>query len=99
MPRFDVFEIDRSYYAVVQADHLLSINTIVVVPIRPAHLFPALSKLTVEIKIDGAPWRILSHMPLTIDARLLQNRLPAHRLSADEGQKVMDALNTLLWGF
>jgi hypothetical protein len=98
MHKFDVFEIDRSLYAVVQAEHLLGINTVVVVPIRPADLFPAISRLTVDIEIGGAAWRTLCHMPLTLDARLLTGRTPVHRLSSDEGQKVMDGLNTVMWG-
>lgn len=98
MQKFDVFDIDRSFYAVVQAQHLLAINTIVVVPIRPADLFPALSRLTVDVELGGVIWRVLSHMPVTLDARLVRNRTPAHRLSADEGQKVMDGLNAALWG-
>ena len=98
MHKFDVFEIDRSLYAVVQAELLLTINTIVAVPIRPAALFPALSRLTVDIEIGGAAWRLLCHMPLTLDGRLVRNRMPVHRLSAAEGQKVMDGLNTVMWG-
>lgn len=98
MQKFDVFEIDRSYYVVVQAEHLLDINTVVVVPIRPLDQFPALTRLTIDIEMKGTTWRILSHMPLTLDARTLRNRRPACHLSAEEGQKVMDALNSILWG-
>lgn len=98
MHKFDVFEIDHAFYAVVQAEHLLAINTIVAVPIRQVDLFPALSRLTVDVEISGVVWRVLCHMPLTLDARLLRNRMPVHRLPANEGQKVMDGLNAVLWG-
>jgi CcdB protein len=98
MHKFDVLDIDRSLYLVVQAEHLLELNTIIVVPIRPANLFPALRRLTVDIDIQGVTWRVLSHMPLTLDARMVRNRLPVHRLSPDEGHKVMEGLNAVLWG-
>ena len=98
MHKFDVFDIDSAFYAIVQAEHLLAINTVVVVPIRPVDLFPSLSRLTVDVDIQGTVWRVLSHMPLTLEARLVRNRTPVHRLTADEGQKVMDGLNAVLWG-
>lgn len=98
MHKFDVFNIDGALYAVVQAEHLLSINTVVVVPIRTLEVFPALSRLTCDVEIQGSVWRALSHMPLTLDARLVRNRVPVHRLSEDEGQKVMDGLYAALWG-
>lgn len=98
MNKFDVFDIGQALYVVVQAEHLLATNTIVVVPIRQVDLFPALSRLTLDVEIRGATWRVLSHMPLTLDARLVRNRMPIHRLSMNEGQKVMDSLNAVLWG-
>lgn len=98
MQKFDVFEIDRALYAVVQAEHLLELNTLVVVPLQPVHVFPALSRLTFDVELGGVAWRVLCHMPLTLDARLVRGRTPLHRLSADEGQKMMDGLNTVLWG-
>lgn len=98
MHKFDVFDIDRALYMVVQAEHLLEINTVVAVPIRQVDLFPALSRLTVDVAIQGITSRVLCHMPLTLDARLVKNRTPVHRLSPDDGQKVMDGLNAVLWG-
>ncbi|PLL12478.1 hypothetical protein C0V75_11055 [Tabrizicola sp. TH137] len=98
MNKFDVLDIDRALYVVVQAEHLLEINTIIVAPIRPAGLFPALRQLTVDVDIKGVTWRVLSHMPLTLDARLVRHRIPVHRLSDEEGARVMDGLNAVLWG-
>lgn len=98
MRKFDVFAIGADLYLVVQADHLLDLNTVVLLPILPASALPALSKLTVDVRIAGEPWRVRAHMPLTVEARRLRHQAPVHRLSADEGQKVMDGLNTILWG-
>lgn len=98
MDRFDVFEIDRAFYAVVQTEHLLQLNTVVVVPLRPANLFPALGKVTIDVEIQGVALRVLSHMSLTLDTRPLQNRMPVHRLSPDEEQGAMNGLNAVLRG-
>lgn len=98
MHKFDVFRIGADLYLVVQAEHLLELNTTVLVPVLPADALPALSRLTVDVRIDGEPYRIRSHMPLTVDARRLRHQKPVHRLSPEEGQKVMDGLNTIFWG-
>lgn len=98
MRKFDIFKIGADMYLVVQAEHLLALNSIILVPVLPADRLPALRKLTVDVEIDGKPHRIRAHMPLTVDAQILKQLKPVHRLSADEGQKVMDGLNAVLWG-
>ena len=98
MRRFDVFKIGDTLYLVVQADHLLELNTVVLVPILPSAALPAVSKLTVDIRIEGDRYRVRTHMPLTVESRRLRRLKPVCRLSADEGQKVMAGLNTILWG-
>lgn len=98
MQKFDVFRIGGDLYLVVQADHLLELNTVVLVPVLPSDALPALRKLTIDVQIEGDPYRIRAHMPLTVDAQRLRNLTPVHRLPPEEGQKVMDGLNTILWG-
>ena len=98
MRTFDVFRIGADLYLVVQAEYLLDLNTVVLVPILPSGALPALSKLTVDVRIDGDPYRVRAHMPLTVDARRLRHLKPVHRLLPDEGQKVMDGLNAILTG-
>ncbi len=98
MQKFDVVKIGTELYLVVQAEHLLELNTVVLVPILPANALPALRKLTVDVQIEGGSWRIRAHMPLTVDAQRLRRQKPMHRLSPEEGQKVMDGLNTIFWG-
>lgn len=98
MQRFDVLEIGTDLFVVVQAAHLLELNSVVVVPVLPRDAYPALRKLTVDIQIDDTPYRIRAHMPLTIATDRLRHAKPAYQLSADEGQRVMDGLNTILWG-
>lgn len=97
MKKFDVFKIGAGLYLVVQAEHLLDLNTVVLVPILPADAFPRLSRLTIDVQIEGTPYRIRCHMPLTVEAKRLRQLKPVHRLSPHEGQKVMDGLNTILW--
>lgn len=99
MRRFDVFEIGGGLFLVVQAGHLLGLNSVVVVPVLPRDAYPALRKLTVDVKIDRKPYRIRTHMPLTIDAGRLRHTEPVHRLSPDESQKVIDGLNATFCGF
>lgn len=98
MRSFDVIRIGTDLYLIVQAEHLLNLNTVVLVPVLPSDALPTLSKLTVDIQIDGDSYNIRAHMPLTVDARRLQNLKPVHHLAADESQKVMDGLYTILWG-
>jgi hypothetical protein len=98
MRKFDVFEIGAALYLVVQAEHLLELNTVVLVPLLPSDALPAVSRLTVDVLIRGDPYRVRAHMPLTVDAGRLRRLKPLCRLSADEGQKAMDGLNTVLWG-
>ncbi|WP_334062878.1 CcdB family protein [Limimaricola cinnabarinus] len=98
MQKFDVFKIGADFYAVVQAEHLLELNTVVLVPILPSGALPALSKLTVDIQIEDEPYRVRSHMPLTVEAQRMRHMKPVCRLSPAEGQKVMDGLNAVLWG-
>ncbi len=98
MRTFDVFQIGTELYLVVQAEHLLELNTVVLVPVLPRTKLPALRKLTVDVSIDGAEYRIRTHMPLTVEAQRLRHITPVHRLSPDDGQRVMDGLYTILWG-
>ena len=99
MQKFDVFDIGGELFLVVQADHLLELNTLILLPILPRENMPALRKLTVDIEIEGAPHRVRAHMPVTAEARRFRNLKPVHRLSQEEGQRVMDGLYTILWGF
>jgi hypothetical protein len=99
MKKFDVYQIGPELYLVVQADHLLDLNSIVLVPLLPADGQPALSRLTVEVRVDGGIYRVQAHMPLTVSGTRLRAMTPVARLTPDEGQKVMDGLNTILWGF
>lgn len=99
MTKFDVVRLGKTLYVVVQAEHLLALNTVVLVPALPVDQAPALRSLTVDVEIDGSLLRIRAHMPLTVDGRSLSRSSPISRLSPDDGQKVMDALNTILWGF
>lgn len=98
MQKGDLYRIGSDLYGVVQADHLLVLNTVVLVPVLPAHALPAISKLTVDIRIDGDAYRVRAHMPLTVEAQRLRSLTPVHRLSPDDLQRVMDGLNTVLWG-
>lgn len=98
MQKFDVFRIGADLYLVVQAEHMLELNTVVLVPILPIRALPALRRLTVDVQIEGDPCRIRAHMPLTVNAQRLRHHKPVHRLSPEEGQKVMDGLNTIFWG-
>ncbi|TGD61145.1 hypothetical protein EYC08_19260 [Tabrizicola sp. WMC-M-20] len=98
MQKFDVFKIGNDLYLVVQAEHLLELNTIVLLPLLPIPGLPVLTRLTIDIDIEGEPYRIRAHMPLTVATHRLRHLKPVHRLSPDEGQKVMDGLYTILWG-
>ena len=98
MQKFDIFDIAGELYLVVQAEHLLELNTVVLLPVLPIDSLPELSRLTVDIRINAGQFRIRTHMPLTVEARRLRYLQPVARLSATEGQKVMDGLNTILWG-
>lgn len=98
MHKFDVLEIDGDLYLVAQAEHLLGLNTVVLLPILPADVLPALRQLTIDARIEGDLYRIRAHMPLTVDAHRLRHLTPVHRLSPDEGQEVMDGLYAILWG-
>jgi len=98
MQKFDVFKIGADLYLVVQAEHLLDLNTVVLLPLLPSHALPALRKLTIDVLIDSDPYRIRAHMPLTVDAYRLRHLAPVHQLTPDEGQAVMDGLYTILWG-
>ena len=98
MQKFDVYDIDGGLYLVVQADHLLDLNSVILVPILPEDRMPALTRLTVDVTINGAPCRVRAHMPLTVEARRLRRLDPVARLDPDDGQRVMDGLNTILWG-
>tara|TARA_R110002072_G_scaffold269027_1_gene428137 strand:- start:11580 stop:11879 length:300 start_codon:yes stop_codon:yes gene_type:complete len=98
MQKFDIFEIAGDLYVVVQADHLLELNTVVLVPVLPSDTLPALTKLTVDVTIAGSPFRVRIHMPLTVQADRLRHLDPVHQLSAEEGHRVMDGLYAILWG-
>jgi hypothetical protein len=98
MQKFDVFKIGNDLYVIVQAEHLLELNTVVLVPMLPIHTLPAVKRLTVDIQVEGDAYRVRTHMPLTVETQRLRRLKPVYRLSADEGQKVMDGLNTILWG-
>ena len=98
MQKFDVLEIAGDHYLVVQADHLLELNTVVLLPVLPSDKLPPLTKLTVDVKIAGGLFRIRTHMPLTVEGHRLRHLDPVHQLSAEEGQRVMDGLYAILWG-
>ncbi|MGR3570708.1 hypothetical protein [Brevirhabdus sp.] len=98
MRKFDVLRIGADLYLVVQAEHLLDLNSVVLLPVLPIEALPGLRQLTIDIRIAGDPYRIRAHMPLTVEAHRLRHLKPVHRLSPDEGQKVMDGLYTILWG-
>lgn len=99
MNKLDVVRLGNALYVIVQAKHLLNLNTVVLVPALPVEQAPALRGLTVDVEINGDMWRIRAHMPLTVDARTANRAVAVSQLSPDDGQKVMDALNTILWGF
>lgn len=99
MQKFDVYEINDDLYAVVQAQHLLDINSVILVPLLPQGDLPSLSKLTVDVRLKGSLYTIRAHMPLTVEARRLRRLTPVAQLSPEEGQNVMDALYAILWGF
>ena len=99
MQKFDVLRIAGNLYLVVQAEHLLDLNTVVLLPVLPIDALPALKVLTIDVQIAGERYRIRAHMPLTVEARRMRHMTPVHRLSPDEGQKVMDGLYAILWGF
>ena len=98
MRKFDVHRIGADLYLVVQAEHLLDLNTVVLLPILPADRLPALTQLTLDVRIEGDLHRVRAHMPLTVDAQRLRHLTPVHRLSPEDGQKVMDGLYAILWG-
>jgi len=98
MRKFDIFKIGADLYLVVQAEYLLELNTVVLLPILPIRALPALSRITIDVEIKGDPYRIRAHMPLTVDAHRLRRLKPVHQLPPDEGQKVMDGLYAILWG-
>lgn len=99
MQKFDIFRIDDGLYLVVQEDHLLELNTVVLVPLIPTGAVAGMTQLTVPVAVGEDTYRILCHMPLTVGARRLRMLRPVHHLSSEEGQAVMDGLNTILWGF
>ncbi|MEL6645628.1 MAG: CcdB family protein [Pseudomonadota bacterium] len=99
MQKFDIFEIGSDLFMVVQSDHLLELNTVVLVPVIASERSPALSKLTVDLVINDQPFRVRTHMPLTVEANRLRGLKPVHRATQDEGQRIMDGMSTLLWGF
>jgi hypothetical protein len=98
MQKFDVLEIGPDLYLVVQAEHLLDLSTVVLLPILPAGVLPALTQLTIDTRIEGELYRIRAHMPLTVEAHRVRHLTPVHHLSPDEGQKVMDGLYMIFWG-
>ncbi len=98
MRELDILKIGGDLYLVVQAEHLLDLNTTVLLPVLPADVLPALRQLTIDVRIEGDLYRIRAHMPLTVDARGLRYLTPVHRLSPEEGQKVMDGLYAILRG-
>jgi hypothetical protein len=98
MQKFDVLKIGTDLYLIVQAEHLLELNTIILLPMLPIRALPALRKLTIDVQIEGDPYRIRAHMPLTVDAQRLRHLKPVDQLSPEEGQKVMDGLYAILWG-
>lgn len=98
MQKFDVFKIAGDLYLVVQADHLLELNTVILVPVLPRDTLPTLTKLTLDVTIAGSPFRVRTHMPLTVQANRLRHLDPLYQLSAEEGHRVMDGLYAILWG-
>lgn len=98
MNKFDVLRIGADLYLIVQADHLLHLNSVVLLPLLPVDVLPALGQLTVDLRIDGDPYRVRAHMPLTVEADRLRHLKPVYQLSPEEGQTVMDGLYTILWG-
>lgn len=99
MQKGDVYRISGALYLVVQSDHLLDLNSVILVPVLPAAQLPALSRLTVDLRIEGESLRVRAHMPLTVEARRLRGLDAVHQLSPDEMQAVMDGLSLILWGF
>lgn len=98
MKTFDVVRIGGDHFVIVQAEHLLSLGSVIVVPALPRDAFPALRRLTVDIEIDGTPFCIRAHMPITVEAARLRDAPVVYRLSPDEGQAVRDGLYAILWG-
>ena len=58
MRKFDVLRIGADLYLVVQAEHLLELNSVVLLPVLPIEALPGLRKLTIDIRIAGDPYRI-----------------------------------------
>ncbi len=98
MRQFDVLRIGGALYLIVQADHLLSFDTCVLLPLEPDDGLPVPQRLVVEVDIEGKRQRILAHSPLTVDARRIRHLEAVDRLDTDTAQRVMDGLNTILWG-
>lgn len=82
----------------MQAEHLLELNTVILLPILPSEKLPLLTKLTVDVKVAGSSFRVRTHMPLTVQAQRLRHLVPIHQLSSEERQKVMDGLYAILRG-
>lgn len=86
MRKFDVFKIAGDLYLDAQAEHLLELNTVALLPDLPSATLPPPTKLTVDVKIAGSLFRVRTHMPLTVQAQRLRHLVPVHQLSAAEGQ-------------
>ena len=98
MTKFDVVSVGGDLFVIVQADHLLALGSTVVVPVLPKDALPSLRGLTVDIEVNSTAYRIRAHMPVTVEAARLRRAPVVYRLSADEGQQVMDGLYRILWG-
>jgi hypothetical protein len=98
MTKFDVLAIGDAYFLLVQSEHLLELPSTILVPVLPRGDDPGLRGLTVDISIEGRPYRIAAHMPVTVETRRLQQAKSVQRLSPEDGQRVMDGLYAVLWG-
>ena len=98
MNKLDVIQIGTDLYLIVQASHLLDLPSTVIVPVLPRLQLPGLRKLAVDIEIADHPYRINTHMPVTVDSARIRSAKVIHQISPKEGEMVMTGLYTILWG-
>jgi hypothetical protein len=63
-----------------------------------SHTLAYITKLTVDVEIAYAFYRMRTHMPLTVEALRIRHLNLARQLPAQEGHRVMDGLAGVLLG-
>ena len=97
MARFDVFELSGQRLVVdIQSDHLLRIETRLVIPLLPDRVPSRPPRLNPIFEIDNVPYVLMPTLIAAVPTRNLNRKIASLKRERDA---IADAIDMVLYGF